>query len=273
MKQSSKSRTLMIALMIAFSCIAIAPFYFMAMMGTYKSNEIYSGVKLIPGYYLGVNLRTLMQIDFLRYYFNSAVVAFTTAFLTVFVCAACGYGLSKYSFAGKKPLLNVIMLTMMVPTQLSLVGFTIEMNRIGWLNTHLPLIVPAAASAFGVFWMTQYTSGAIPDSVLESARIDGCGEFRTFMTISLPFLRPACMTLALLSFLWSWNSFMLPMIVLTKNSLYTLPLGIRQLATQFRTDLGAQILGLTLGTIPMLILFAAFSKNLISGLASAAVKE
>lgn len=255
------------------SIVSIAPFYFMMMMGTYKSSDIYTGVKIVPGYFLTVNFHTLMQIDFLKYYGNSLFVAITSALLTVLVCSACGYGLAKYNFKGRKMFTNLIMLTMMVPTQLSLVGFTIEMNKIGWLNTHLPLIIPAAASAFGVFWINQFTSSAIPNSVLESARIDGCGEFRIFMQIALPFIRPACMTLGLLSFLWSWNSFIMPMIVLTKESLYTLPLGIRQLATQFRTDLGAQILGLTLATIPMLVMFAAFSKNLISGLSAAAVKE
>lgn len=273
MKRGILARISMFTFMSIIALISIAPFYFMIMMGTYKSSEIYTGVKLVPGYFLQVNFNTLMSIDFMKYYGNSLFVAGSCALLTVLVCAACGYGLAKYRFRGRKTMTGLIMLTMMVPTQLSLVGFTIEMNQLGWLNTHLPLIIPAAASAFGVFWMNQFISGAIPDSVVESARLDGCGEFRIFFQIALPFIRPACMTLALISFLWSWNNFLLPMIVLSKESLYTLPLGIRQLATQFRTDIGAQILGLTLATIPMLLMFAVFSKNLISGLASAAVKE
>jgi multiple sugar transport system permease protein/cellobiose transport system permease protein len=161
----------------------------------------------------------------------------------------------------------------MVPTQLSLVGFIIEINKIGWLNTHLPLIIPPAASAFGVFWIRQYTRSGIPDSVVESARLDGCGEFRIYLQIAMPFMRPACVTLLMLSFLWTWNSFFIPMIVLSSNKLYTIPLGIRQLTTQYRADVAAQILGLSIATIPMLAVFAVFSKNLISGLASAAIKE
>lgn len=273
MKSKTFPRFFMVLFMIVVTVISIAPFYFMVMMGTYKSNEIYSSVKLVPGYFLGVNFRSLMSIAFPRYYLNSVFVSLSTALLTVLVCAACGYGLSKYRFRGRKTILNIIMLTMMVPSQLCLVGFTIEMNQLGWLNTYAPLIIPTAASPFGVFWINQYTTGAIPDSVIESARLDGCGEFLTFFRISLPFLRPACMTLALLSFLWSWNDFLRPTIILTTEQLYTLPLGIRQLATQFRTDTGAQILGLTLAIVPMLIMFGIFSKNLISGLASAAVKE
>lgn len=263
----------MFLLMVLFSLIALAPFWFMINMGTYKSNELYTGIKLIPGNYLAENFASLMTINFFRYYGNSLIVAILCAGLTVLVCSMCGYALSKYDFRGRKSMGNIVLLTMMVPTQLSLVGFVIEMKNIGWLNTLLPLIIPPAASAFGVFWMRQYTRDSIPDSVIESARLDGCGEFGIFLRIALPFMRPACMTLALLSFLWSWNSFITPTIILTNEKLYTVPLGIRQLATQFRTDIGAQILGLSLATIPILILFAIFSKNLISGLASAAVKE
>ena len=121
--------------------------------------------------------------------------------------------------------------------------------------------------------MTQYTKSSIPDSVIESAKIDGCNDFRVFLQIALPFVAPACMTLAMLVFLQSWNNFVVPMIILSNDKLYTIPLGIRQLATTYRFDVGAQILGLTVGTIPMLVVFAAFSKHLISGLAAAAVKE
>jgi multiple sugar transport system permease protein/cellobiose transport system permease protein len=259
--------------MLFFSLVALAPFWFMLNMGTYKANELYTGIKLLPSNYTAKNFASLMRINFMQYYFNSISVAVVCSLLTVFVCSLCGYALSKYEFKGRSAMMNIVLLTMMVPTQLSLVGFVIEMNRIGWLNTHLPLIIPPAASAFGVFWIRQYAKNAIPDSVIESARLDGCGEFRIFLQIAFPFLGPACMTLVLLSFLWSWNSFLTPMIVLSSEKLYTVPLGIRQLATQFRTDIGAQILGLTLATIPMLIMFAIFSKNLISGLASAAIKE
>lgn len=266
-------KVLLIIVMAALSIIAVAPFYFMVNMGTYKAAELYTGIKLTPSNYLTENFKSLLSIDFFRYYKNSLIVAGSCAVLTVIVCSLCGYALSKYTFKGRKFFINLVLLTMMIPTQLSLVGFVIEMKEIGWLNTHFPLIIPTAASALGVFWIRQFTREAIPDSVIESARLDGCGEFRIFMNIALPFMKPACMTLALLAFLWSWNSFMTPMIILNDESLYTVPLGIRQLATQFRTDIGAQILGLTLATIPMLILFGAFSKQLINGLASAAVKE
>lgn len=266
-------KAIMVLVMTAIAMIALFPFYMMINMGTYKTNDLYTGIKLFIGNYAKENFHSLMQVNFLRYYWNSVFVSVSGALLTVLVCALCGYGLGKYKFRGQKTLTTIVMLTMMVPTQLSLVGFVKEMNFLNWSNTLLPLIIPQAAYAFGVFWIKQFTQDAIPDSVIESAKLDGCGEARVFFEIALPFMKPACATLALLAFLASWNSFLVPVIIISRESLFTLPLGIRQLATQFRTDLGAQILGLTIATIPILILFGYFSDNLISGLAAAAVKE
>ena len=260
-------------LVMAFICvIAVFPFYMMVMMGTYKSNELYRGLKLVPGSYLVQNFKSLMSVHFVRYYLNSLLVALSVAAACVLVCAMCGYGISKYRFKGKKTLTAIVLMTMMIPTQLSLVGFAKEMVQLRWNNTLLPLIIPAAAYPFGVYWLLEYSTDAIPDAVIESAKIDGCGEIAVFFRIAFPFLRPACVTLALIVFLNSWNSFLIPLIMVSKESLFTLPLGIKQLATQFRSDIGAQILGLTVATIPILFFFGYFSDNLISGLASAAVK-
>lgn len=272
MKKSAKQIVMVLVISI-FSLAALFPFYMMINMGTYKTNDLYTGIKLVIGGYAKENFHSLMQVHFIKYYLNSIMVSVSCAVLTVLVCSLGGYGLGKYKFRGQKVLMTIVMLTMMVPTQLSLVGFVKEMNFMKWSNTLLPLIVPPAASAFGVFWIRQFTQDSIPDSVIESAKLDGCGEAKVFFKIALPFMKPACATLALLSFLWAWNSFLVPVIIISKEELFTLPLGIRQLATQFRTDLGAQILGLTVATVPILILFGYFSDNLISGLAAAAVKE
>lgn len=267
------STVLAVIVVVCLSVISIFPFYMMMVMSTYKTTELYTGLKLFFGNYLVENFKSLMQINLLKYYGNSIFVAVSCAVLTVLVCSLCGYGIGKYKFRGKKLMLSTVMLTMMVPTQLSLVGFVKEMNVIQWSSTLLPLIIPASASAFGVFWIQSFVQDAIPDSVIESAKLDGCGEARVFFNIALPFMRPACATLALLSFMWSWNSFILPNVIISKENNFTIPLGIRQLSTQFQNDISAQILGVTVATIPILILFGIFSDNLISGLSAAAVKE
>lgn len=266
------TNVVMVVLISIISVIAVLPFYFMLIMGTYYTNDLFTGLKFIPGEYLTENIKTLFSINILVFYKNSLVVALGSAFLTVLVCSMAGFGFAKYKFRMKKPLFSFIMITMMIPMQLGLVAFVIEMNTIGWLNTLLPLIVPPASSAFGVFWMTQFASSAIPDEVMESARIDGCNEFTIFVRIALPFMRAACTTLALLAFLWSWNNLLTPLIVINNEKLYTIPLGIRQLSTTFRNDTAAQVLGLSLTTLPILLFFSAFSKSLISGLSAAAVK-
>ncbi|MDO4547487.1 MAG: carbohydrate ABC transporter permease [Clostridia bacterium] len=258
--------------LILISLVAIFPFWTMCMMSTYSTADIYKGVKILPGDYFIENIKSLMQIDYGTYYGNSFIVAIATSVLAVFVSAMAGYGFAKYRFRGRTMLTGVVMLTLMVPVQLGIVGLVIEMKAFGWLNTLLPLIVPNCASAFGVYWLSQFTGEAVPDEVIESARIDGCGEFHAFLHIALPFMFPACTALLLISFLGSWNAFFAPSILLTNNKLFTLPLGIRQLATQYRFDTGAQICGLTFGTIPMLIVFSLFSKYLITGMSAAAVK-
>lgn len=267
------SKIAMMIFITALSLIALFPFYSMAIMGTYYANDLYTGIKLLPGNYLRENLKTLMSVNIGLYYKNSMIVAITSSLLCVFVCSLAGFGFAKYDFRFKKLLFGFVLATLMIPTQLSLVAFVIEMRKLGWMNTLLPLIVPQAASPFGAFWMTKFAVGAIPTEVLESGRIDGCSEFQLYYKIALPFLRPACVTLGLLAFLWSWNSFLTPLVIISKDELFTIPLGIRQLATYFRSDSAAQILGLSITTLPILIFFAIFSKNLITGLASAALKD
>jgi cellobiose transport system permease protein len=161
---------------------------------------------------------------------------------------------------------------MMIPGQLGLVAYIIEMRFLGLSGSLIPLILPWVANAFGIYWMTQFMKGAVPNEVLESARIDGCSEVGVFFRIALPFIGPAVTTLSLLVFLWSWNNYLLPLIIVNQPELYTIPLGITTLGNLYRTDLAAQILGLSIGTIPVLVLFAIGSKSFIRGLTTGSVK-
>lgn len=266
------SRAIIVFVLSFVSLVVVFPFYTMLMMGTYHSNELFTGIKVLPGKYLLQNIKSLMQINLLNAYKNSVLIAVGATSLGVFVCSLAGYTFAKFKFRLKKFFFTFILITMMIPMQLGIIAFVIEMRTIGWLGTLLPLIVPPAANAFGAFWMTQFTKGAIPNEVIESARIDGCGEFQIFLRIALPFMKPACITLGLLLFLWSWNNFFVPLVVVNSERLYPIALAIRRLSTQFQRDNAAQILGTTFGTVPALIFFAIFSKNLIRGLSAAAIK-
>ena len=271
-KKLNLPRVLMILLIVLITLIAVFPFYCMLIMGTYSINDLFTGIKLLPGTNLSKNWNTLFTVPILSYYKNSFLAGFATVIICLFTSTTCGYGLAKYRFKGRKALYNLALAMLMIPSQLGLIAYIIEMRFMGLSGTLWPIILPYSASAFGVFWMTSFIAQAIPDEVIESGRIDGCNEYRIFFQISLPFIRPALVTLALLSFLWSWNALLVPLVTLNKEALFTLPLGIKGLSTGFRNDYGAQILGLSVGTLPILILFSCFSKNLISGLASVAVK-
>jgi multiple sugar transport system permease protein/cellobiose transport system permease protein len=262
----------MILTISVISIVAIIPFYSMIVMGTYYINDLFTGIKLVPGTYVLQNMKTLFTVPIFVYYRNSFAAAIGSCILCVLISSMCGYAIAKYQFKARKMLFRFVLFTLMVPTQLGLIAFMIEMKFLGLLGSLWPVILPNGASAFGVFWMTSFITDAVPNEVIESARIDGCNEYSIFFRISVPFMQSAIVTLALLSFLWSWNALLVPLVVLNKEALFTLPLGIKSLSSGFRNDYGAQILGLSVGTIPILVLFSFFSKNLISGLSAVAVK-
>ena len=267
-----KGRVPMLIVMLLISAVALFPFYSMLMMGTYKTSDLYSSVKLLPGNYLMENLKRVLATPIFTFYRNSLVVAICSSLACVLVSSLAGYALSKFRFKGRNLVSNFILITMMVPSQLGIVAYVRQMRKMGMTDTLLPLILPFAASAFGVFWIRSFTDGAVPYEVIESARIDGAGEFEIFWKIVMPFIRPACITLLLLAFLWSWNDFLYPLVLINKNELYTIPLGIRQMSGAYSNDTAAQILGLSLSTLPILLLFIAFNKNMIEGLTSSSVK-
>lgn len=263
---------LLTALMILLAFIFLFPFYTMIMMSTQYSENIYKGIPLLPGSYLIENLKTVFNAHFEIYYKNSLIVATSATVLSVGVSTLCGYALSKYQFKGSNLLFSFIMITMMIPTQLGLVAFVVEMKNIGWMNTLLPLIIPPAATGFGVYWMRNYIGGSLPTELLESGRIDGAGEPRILVSIALPCIKPALFSLALMNFVTNWNSFLVPLIVLNKPATYTVPIGIINLNSAYRNDLAAKITALTLGTVPLLILFFITSKSFIRGITMGAVK-
>ena len=274
MKQKTSIFTiLLMVLLTILGLLVVFPFYSMFMMATYQTNEIYKGIHLLPGNYLIKNIQTLMKINFLIYYKNSIIVAIGGSTLSVFVSAMAGYALGMYKFKGRTFFYSVILITLMIPGQLSLIGLFMQIKAMGLTDKLIALIILSIPNAFGVFWMSSFAKQAIPMSLLESASIDGSSDYNTFLRISLPLMMPACGTLFLLSFLGSWNNFITPTLLLSRERLYTIPLGIRQLSSNFGTDIGAQTAGLSLATIPILIVFASFSKTLISGLSSSAVKE
>lgn len=266
-------RRLPVYLVVAIlSVLALLPFYMMIIMGTHYSEDLYTGVKMLPGKYLLTNLHTVLKQNFFIFYRNSIIVSVCNTLGGVFISAITGYAFAKYQFKGKKILFALIVATLAIPQQLGLIGFVVEMRTLGWINTLLPLIVSGMASAFGVFWMTQYISASVPNEIIESGRIDGCNDFGIFFRLVLPIIRSALITIFMLLFLWSWNNYMTPLVTISNERYYTIPLSISLISSEYRTDYAARILSLSLSTIPIVVMFCFGSKHLIQGLISGSVK-
>ncbi len=257
---------------LIFTVIALLPFYLMLIMGTYRTEDLFANFRFLPGTFLMENIRSIMQFDFLRYYGNSMFIAILSTGGSVFVSALAGFVFAKYQFRGRKLLFLLVVGALAVPVQLNLVGLVIEINFLGLTNSLLPLCFISMASPFAVFWMHQYIRSGVPNEILESGRIDGCNEWQSFFRLVFPILRPALIPVGLLQFVWSWNSYMGPLVLLSDVNKFTIPLAISLLNTEYRANLAAQILCLAISTIPMVILFACFSKYLIQGLVAGSVK-
>jgi len=263
---------LMCLIMLLFALFSLTPFYFMLIMGTHVNEDLFTGLKLLPGNYLMENWKTIMATDFVHYYGNSLYIAVITTVGGTLVSSLAGFAFAKYDFKFKNILLLVVIGTLAIPNQLGLIGFVVEMKWMGMINSHWPLILPPMVNAFAVFWLMSFIKTAIPNEVMESCRIDGCGELRIFWRIVLPNITPAIVTIFLILFLQSWNNYLVPLVVLNKEHLYTIPLAISMLGNMYRNDYAAKILALALATLPVLIFFAVFSKSLIRGLMVGSVK-
>jgi multiple sugar transport system permease protein len=254
--------------------IMLAPFYFMFVFATHSRTAIFS---LPPPIFFGGeffnNLKILTdKLPFWRNLGWSMYVGLASTALTLFFCSMAGYAFAMYEFRFKKLLFGVVMATMLLPSFMNMIPTFMIMDLLGWIDQPRALYLPGAASAFGIFLMRQFAASTIPKDLIEAARMDGCGEFSIYARIAVPLLKPAMGTLGLITFIASWNNFIGPLIVMRSPEMYTLPLALRSLQSPVDTEWGALMTGSAIATIPLLILFALSSRQLISGLTSGAVK-
>jgi len=252
----------------------LAPFWFMFVFATHSRSEIYH---LPPPVWFGddllANFKLLTErIPFWRNLGWSVYVALMATVLTLLFCSMAGYAFALMEFRFKKPLFGLVMATMLLPQFMNMIPMFMIMDALGWIDQQRALYVPGAASAFGIFLMRQFATSAVPRELVEAARMDGCGEFSIYWRIVLPLLKPALGTLALITFIQSWNNFINPLIVMRSLPNYTLPLALRSLQSTMNTEWGALMCGSAIATIPLIVLFAITSRQLIAGLTAGAVK-
>jgi multiple sugar transport system permease protein len=277
-------------LLAVLAVVCVVPFYLMVVNATRTNNQILGGVSFLPGDQAAQNFDTLINgriipnssgtqqrsegLNIPRGFLNSGLVAVAATFLTGYFSALTAYGFALYRFRFKKVLWGVILAVIMLPPTVGLIGYYKLVAGLGLIDTYWPLIVPAIASPFAVFFLRQYLASALPLSLVEAARIDGSGELFLFHRIVLPLIMPGIATVSILGFLGNWNSYLSPLIVLSTKDLFTLPLLIQQLNTStYNRDFGAMYMGISLSVVPILAMFAVFSRYLIDGMTAGSVKE
>jgi cellobiose transport system permease protein len=196
--------------------ISIFPFYWLVVMATSTTSDIYAyPPKLVPGGELADNVsRVLDSIDFWGSFLNTVFVSTLTTIGTVFFASLAGFTFAKFRFPGRNVLFVVLLLTMMIPSQLGTVPSFVIMANLGWVGSFQALIVPGLAGAFGIFWMRQYSQGAIPNDLVDAGRLDGCTHFQLYTNVALPLLRPALGFLGIFTFINTWNDYLWPLIVI-----------------------------------------------------------
>lgn len=265
-------------LFLAFlTLLCVMPFLFLVINSTHMHAEIMKGFSFVPGDSFLDNLRNLLkdeEIPVIQSLFNSIFISSCCAFLTVYFSAMTAYGLYVYEFKMKGFAFNFIMIVMMVPTQVSALGFIRLITKMGMLDTFYPLIIPAMASPVVFFFMIQYMKSILPLEIVESARVDGANEFLTFNRIVLPILKPALALQAIFSFVNSWNNFFMPALIINSKERKTIPILIAQLrsADYMKFDLAKVYMLICIAIIPLMIMYFILSRYIIRGVTMGSVK-
>ena len=274
---------LIYAALILLTLVCLLPIWILVVNSTHTHNEIIAKVHLIPGTSLFANIKTLKENSLYNSFYNpirgminSLVIAGGCCALTVFFSGLTAYGLVVYDFKLKGPAFVFILAVMMVPTQVTAVGFMNLLIQMNLLDSYIPLIVPSIAAPAIVFFMRQYMLSSFPLDIIEAARIDGSNEFRTFLTISIPMMKPAFAVQAIFAFIQKWNDYYTQSIVLVsgKRNQLTMPMMVQKVISIDRNpDTGANYAAIFLSIVPVVVIYVILSKFIIGGVAAGGVKE
>ena len=269
-------RAIAYIVLILLSFLCLFWFYVLFINATRSNGELGRGFTAIPSTHLIENMRnvfhgTLPMIKGMR---NSLVISSFTALCCTYFSVMTAFAIQAYPFRGRKAVFSFILAIMMIPTQVTALGFVQLVNKMGLENNFIPLIVPAIASPVTFFYMKQYMEANLPMSLLEAARIDGAGEFFIFNRIVLPLMKPAIAVQAIFSFVSSWNNYFTPALILHKEHVKTLPILIAQLraADWLKFDMGQVYAAIAFSIFPVIVVYLLLSKYIVGGVAAGAVK-
>lgn len=295
-KMLSTRRIICYAVLVLLAILSLFPFYIMVVNATRSHPQIQSGFSAIPGTQLWLHVKQFIKSErwfdvvagqqverkvygtsypIFRGLGNSFLVAIFTAAFTTYFSAMTAYGIYMYNFKGKKSAFKFIMAVMMVPTQVSTLGFLQLITKLGIMNSYIPLIIPAIAAPVVFFYMYQSMEATLPYSIVEAARVDGSNEFYTFNAIVCPMLKPAFAVQSIFAFVSSWNNYFVPALVISDKKLWTVPIVIANArsADYMMFDLGVNYTLMTVAILPLIVIYFLLSRYIIGGVTAGGVKE
>ncbi len=277
-KRENKPLKIVIYVVCIFLAIlSIAPFWVMLVNATRSTPQIYEhAISLIPSTHLLDNIQILLGKSFnpLVGFRNSVVISVCGTVLSIYFSSLTAYALVAYDWRLRQPFFTFIMCILMIPAQVSSIGFYKFIYSLHWTNNFLPLILPMIAAPAMVFFMRQYLLSSLSIEIVEASRIDGSGEWKTFNRIILPIMKPALATQAIFTFVTSWNNLFMPLILLTDQDSYTMPIMVSLLKGDiYKTELGSIYVGLLVTALPLFVIYFILSKYIIAGVALGGVKE
>ncbi len=270
-----KLKSLLLHVVVAIAaCMTIAPFVWMVSASLTPAGE--SSVfppRLLPSETTFEHYHHLfVRLNVGRYFLNSLILAVSVTMISLLVNSMAGFAFAKFAFRGKRHIFAVLVASMIVPGQVTMLPVFLLLNKMGVLNSYLGVILPAMASVFGIFLVRQYLV-SVPDSMIEAARIDGAGDFLIYRTIILPLALPVLLTLGLFTFMGTWNDFLWPLIVMTREEMHTLPVALAGLLGEHAQDAELMMAGSVVTIVPVLIVFLALQKYYLQGITVGALKE
>ena len=277
--KSSRGRSILahtVLILLSFVCLFF--FYVLIINATRSHADLQKGFSALPGKYFFTNLKNVANdgsFPMFRGILNSLIVSGCSAALCTYFSALTAYGLYAYDFKGKKVAFTFIMAILVMPTQVTAMGFLKLVTNMGMYDSLLPLIIPSIASPAVFYFMYSYLQSSLPISLVEAARIDGSGEFKTFNHIVLPIMKPAIAVQAIFTFVGSWNNYFVPALIIQSKNKMTVPILIATLrgADYMNFDMGKIYMMITVAIVPIIIIYLLLSKYIIAGVTLGGVKE
>jgi len=260
--------------MLVISVFTLLPFFWMlstSFMATGEASTL--PLKFLPrSFSLDQYIFLFERMNLGRFFLNSLILSVSVTLVSLLVNSLAGFAFAKYTFRGQRPLFTFLLSSMIIPGQVTMLPVFLLLNKLGLLNTYFGIIIPGMASIFGIFLIRQYLQ-SVPDSLIEAAKIDGARDFAIYWRVILPLAKPVLVTLALFTFMGTWNDFLWPLVVMTKEDMYTLPVAIANLMGEHAQDPELMMAGSVVTITPVLVVFLIAQKYYIKGIMLGGVKE